>query len=80
MLAMGRADMLAQRPLVMGGLLQASPWLGITWILICIELQAHQKASGPTLTKSSSIWLKPPLGYYQRRGKPRGTLQNVFLI
>ena len=28
--AMGRAEKLAQRPLFMGGLLQATPWLGIT--------------------------------------------------
>ena len=30
-LAMGRDEDYAQRPLVMGGLLQVPPWLGPTW-------------------------------------------------
>ena len=79
--AMERAEKLAQRPMVMGGLLQATPWLGISQRTIFYTvLQDLQKAFGLILTRSFSTRVKPPLGYYQRRGNPREILKSFFMI
>ena len=72
-LAMGTDEKFAQRPLVMGGLLQATPWLGTLKLLIHHPRGATlQEGSGPTQMRNGFIRPKPPPWEVPKRRKTRG--------
>ena len=79
--AMGKDEKFAQRPKVMGGLLQATPWLGNT------HLQKHpprdvslREAFGLTQIRKLFTRPKPPPGEYQRGENPGGAKLIIYMI
>ena len=63
-LAMGIDEEFAQRPMVMGGLLEATPWLGISQLMIShSRILNLLKASGQIQMRRYSTKTElPPLG------------------
>ena len=79
--AMGRNENSAQRPLVMGGLSQATPWQGTPPLEAHCILEVNLlKDSGQTQTRRYFIEMNITPGKYQRGGKLGDTRKEIFIF